>query len=292
MNDINVESFVKVFELHDSVPMAEQFSWIEDLETGRVIQINGLTLSQAKEHLFNASMQDPRARNISLKENGELRGAVGSEKLKSELSSFINDFRSLSNKLIYAAFPNYINDLKVAPTSYRPQTVQTRVQSIRADDRRLHIDSFPTRPNQGERILRVFLNVNPYGIPRKWRIGEPFEAIAKKFIPNIKPYSKWQANLLRSLRITKSLRSEYDHLMLGIHDGMKLSEEYQLTSPQINYEFRPGSIWICFSDQTAHAAMSGQFMLEQTYHLPVSALYNPSLSPLAILQKLTNKPLI
>lgn len=44
----------------------------------------------------------------------------------------------------------------------------------RADDRRLHVDAFPTRPNYGERILRVFANVNPAGVPRAWRVGEPF----------------------------------------------------------------------------------------------------------------------
>ncbi len=33
--------------------------------------------------------------------------------------------------------------------------------------------------------------------------------------------------------------------------------------------FPPGSVWVCFSDQTSHAVMSGQFMLEQTFFLPV-----------------------
>ena len=33
--------------------------------------------------------------------------------------------------------------------------------SWRKDDSRLHVDAFPSRPNRGERILRVFCNVNP-----------------------------------------------------------------------------------------------------------------------------------
>jgi hypothetical protein len=80
--------------------------------------------------------------------------------------------------------------------------------------------------------------------------------------------------------------------MLGIHDGMKMSDEYQSASNQITYNFPPGSVWVCFSDQTAHAVMAGQFMMEQTYHLPVTSLYDPETSPLAILQKLTNKELV
>jgi hypothetical protein len=41
-----------------------------------------------------------------------------------------------------------------------------------------------------------------------------------------------------------------------------------------------------------HAAVSGQHMLEQTIHLPVSALYDPASSPLAMLQKLTRRTLV
>ena len=64
------------------------------------------------------------------------------------------------------------------------------MQSWRADDRRLHVDAFPSRPNYGERILRVFTNVNPDGEPRVWRVGEPFEAVARRFLPRAKPYSR------------------------------------------------------------------------------------------------------
>ena len=45
--------------------------------------------------------------------------------------------------------------------------------------------------NYGERILRVFINVNPNKVPRVWRIGEPFEAIVDRFLANTKPYSDW-----------------------------------------------------------------------------------------------------
>jgi hypothetical protein len=41
-----------------------------------------------------------------------------------------------------------------------------------------------------------------------------------------------------------------------------------------------------------HAAVSGQFMLEQTIRLPVSALYDPARSPLAILERLTGRALV
>ena len=67
--------------------------------------------------------------------------------------------------------------------------------------------------------------------------------------------------------------------------------EYQRGSPQREVHFAPGTTWICFSDQVMHAASGGQFMLEQTTHLPLSALYTPELSPLAILERLTGRAL-
>jgi hypothetical protein len=204
----------------------------------------------------------------------------------------VKRFRTQAQQLIHGLLPHYTPALRLAPTSSRPAQVETRVQSWRADDRRLHVDAFPSRPNYGERILRVFTNVNPDGAPRVWRVGEPFEDIARRFLPRAKPYARWQAKLLQALHVTKSLRSEYDHLMLQLHDGMKSDMAYQENSPQEKAEFPPGSVWVCFSDQTSHAVMAGQYMLEQTLHLAASKQYNPDLSPLAILSRLTGRNLV
>ena len=154
------------------------------------------------------------------------------------------------------------------------------------------MDAFPSRPNRGERILRVFANINPHGQPRVWRIGEPFEDVAGRFLPQARRYSPLQARLLSTLRVTKSLRSEYDHQMLQLHDLMKSDARYQAEAPQETMGFPPGSTWVCFSDQTVHAAMSGQHMVERTFHLPVSCQYNPEASPLAILTRLAGHPLV
>jgi hypothetical protein len=51
-------------------------------------------------------------------------------------------------------------------------------------------------------------------------------------------------------------------------------------------------VWVCFSDQTSHAVMAGQYMLEQTLHLAASKQYNPDSSPLAILSRLTGRTLV
>ena len=72
-------------------------------------------------------------------------------------------------------------------------------------------------------------------------MGEPFEDVVKKFLPRVKPYSAWQAKALELLHVTKSYRSEYDHLMLQLHDGMKGDLDYQKNAPQATMPLGAGS---------------------------------------------------
>jgi hypothetical protein len=94
------------------------------------------------------------------------------------------------------------------------------------------------------------------------------------------------------LGITRGRRSEYDYLMLGLHDGAKLDSQYQAESPQVEFAFPAGTSWMCYTDQTMHAALSGQFALEQTFHLPVAALGHPERSPLKVLERMTRRTLV
>lgn len=269
-------------------------AWIRALEAGKVLYFPHLAfaLTPDERRFLTPDIRDPKIRNISLDAAGHLKGARGNEQDQAQLAAMIQRFRGNARMLIDALLPRYGDALRMAPTSFRPMRVETRAQSWRADDRRLHVDAFPSRPNYGERILRVFANVNPDGLPREWRIGEPFETVARHFLPRTKAYSAWRARLLQVARVTKSLRSEYDHLMLQLHDAMKQDLDYQQDADQLAMPFRAGSVWVCFSDQTSHAVMAGQYMLEQTLHLPVERQYDPASSPLAILTRLVGHALI
>nr|WP_198984445.1 Kdo hydroxylase family protein [Herbaspirillum sp. ASV7] len=269
-------------------------TWIAELEAGKVLYFPHLAfeLLVSERSLLNPAVRDPKARNISLDARGHIKGAAGNTEQQLALAAMIGRFRTQAMLLVHTLLPNYRESLRVAPTSYRPMQVETRSQSWRADDRRMHVDAFPSRPNYGERILRVFANINPDGAPRVWRVGEPFETVARRFLPRAKPYVRWQASLLKALHITKSFRSEYDHLMLQLHDGMKGDMQYQQDAHQVTMPFAAGSVWVCFSDQASHAVMAGQYMLEQTLHLPPEKQYDPASSPLAILTRLVGHPLV
>ncbi|HTH59833.1 MAG TPA: Kdo hydroxylase family protein [Paraburkholderia sp.] len=270
-------------------------SLLNAVEQGKVLYFPNLSFDVAagERALLDPALADPKRKNISLDpDGGALHGVLGDTVTQSAVRALIARYQTSARTLVDGLFPEYDGKLRVAPTSLRLHQVETRQTSWRKDDSRLHVDAFPSRPNYGERILRVFTNVNPNGVPRVWRVGEPFEDMAKRFLPHIKPQMPGSAWLQHLLHITKSPRSEYDHLMLNLHDSMKADLDYQKTSPQETIGFPPGSVWVCFSDHASHAVMSGQFMLEQTFFLPVRSMVHPSSSPLGILERLKGKELV
>ena len=170
--------------------------------------------------------------------------------------------------------------------------VEGRPTSYKKDDTRLHVDAFSSTPNQGRRILRVFSNVNPEGEPRRWEVGEPFEAFAPKFASRSQLPRRSQRLAARTLRVTRGRRTPYDHVMLQLHDRGKADMSYQKARPKTAVAFPPDTTWIVFTDRVLHAALGGQHLLEQTFHLPVEAMRHPERSPLRILEGLYQRPLV
>ncbi|WP_036666492.1 Kdo hydroxylase family protein [Paludibacterium yongneupense] len=268
---------------------------LEELEAGKALYFPEMSfeLSADEVRLLAPHHADPARKNISLAGDGStLHGVVGPDGVAMGVRSMLERFRCQARQLIDGICPAYGKALQVAPASLRLHRVEGRCSSWRKDDSRLHVDAFPSRPLAGKRILRVFSNINPQGEPRVWRIGEAFPRVARRFAPAIRPPLPGSAGLLHLLGVTKSRRTAYDHFMLGLHDAMKGDADYQRACEQETVPFAPGSSWVCFSDQTSHAVMSGQFMLEQTFFLSPSALLHPELSPLSILEALTGRRLL
>ena len=267
-----------------------------ELEEGAVLLLPELAFEVRLDEQVHFSPSIAAAKNVSFDPStGRVSGAavstvpdVGAESLNAMLRRFSDE----AGSLVEALFPAYGGRLQRARASFRPVEIAGRRTTWRHDDTRLHIDSFPATPVQGRRILRVFTNVNPEGRSRSWRIGEPFEQVAERFGERLRMPLPMSGELLRLVGITKSRRSPYDALMLQLHDRMKADREYQANAPQTAIDFPAGSTWIAFTDRVSHAAMAGQYQLEQTFLLPVDAMRKPERSPLRILERIKQRPLV
>jgi 3-deoxy-D-manno-octulosonic acid hydroxylase-like protein len=222
---------------------------------------------------------------------GQVGGTTATGADADALQWLMRRFSDAATALVTGLCPAYSSRLERRRSSFRPAEIAGRKTTWRKDDTRLHVDSFPATPSGGKRILRVFTNVNPEGRARSWRIGDDFEAVASRFAPELHVPPPGTGELLRLLRITKTARSAYDALMLQLHDRMKADEEFQTHTPQTAVDFPAGSTWMAFTDQVSHAAMAGQYQLEQTFLLPVEAMGEPERSPLRVLERLKGRRL-
>lgn len=237
---------------------------------------------------------DPKRKNISFRiDSGRLTG-VASPNDAPIVTALLQRYHRHVMDWLQRLLPHYSGHLSEPVNTLRVHAVDAwqQASSWRQDDRRLHVDAFPSRPVHGQRILRFFTNIHPEGEPRRWRVGEPFPDMAQRLLPRARRYSPTWSRLQQSLRITKSRRSHYDHLMLELHDAMKADASYQQDSPQWTVDFPPGSSWVCYSDQVAHAAVSGQYMLEQTLMVDFAGLKLPQQAPLKVLESLTGTRLV
>jgi hypothetical protein len=272
---------------------AEREHAVSALEQGAVLLFPRMpfTLEGDERRILSPAVAG-KSKNISLDvASGVLRGSGAGEAEQQLLQRVMHRFATSSRALLCNLMPGYEKGLQQGRASFRPAEIANRATSWRKDDTRLHVDSFPSSPVAGKRILRVFSNVNPQGESRTWRIGEPFEKVARHYLPSLPGPVRGVSPLLAMLGITKGRRSDYDHFMLRLHDRMKSDLPYQSQAGQIVFEFEPGSTWIVYTDQVSHAAMKGQYAFEQTFYLPVDCMRDSSRAPLRILERLAGRQL-
>ncbi|HEX3628609.1 MAG TPA: Kdo hydroxylase family protein [Verrucomicrobiae bacterium] len=210
---------------------------------------------------------------------------------KPAIAEMMHRFCGQAKALVENLLPSYKAALTMGRASLRPVEAAGRALAWRKDDTRLHVDSFPTMPLNGKRILRVFSNVNPAGRPRSWRLGESFKQVAARFAPAVRSPAPGSLMLMQLFRVTRGRRSLYDHYMLGMHDAMKADDNYQRTCPQSAFDFPAQSTWAVFTDSVPHAVTAGQHQFEQTFYLDTDGMAHPEKSPLRILEKQLGKNL-
>lgn len=269
------------------------------LESGQVVFLPDFFYSSKEgleQDLLSDTILHSKHKNVSFNFKTQTLGVYNQQHanpdLSNRLTAFMRGYALFARELIETLFPSYSSHLLWGRTSYRPAEIEGRVYSKRKDDTRLHVDSFSASPVYGQRILRVFCNINPSGLPRVWHLGEPFPAVMARFSQRIPNYNYLKALILKGVKTTKTLRSAYDHYQLQLHDRMKRDDQYQQSVEKIRFDFPALSTWVVFTDQVSHAALSGQYLLEQTFYLPVAAMAKPELSPLKQWEAEKKRPLV
>ncbi len=264
------------------------------LESEGVVVVSGraFAVSGAEQALLDPGLLDVGSKNISLdRATGRLSGARKGDARLQALAEMVARFAADADALLEELTPSYTTALQRRRTSFRPGAIADRALSRRKDDRRLHVDAFPANPVQGRRILRVFANIDPSGEARAWDVGEEdFQATATRFARKLTARGR-MAGLKAAVGVTRGRQTVYDQMMLQLHDAAKLDDEFQRTAPKQRMDFAGGSMWIVYTDAVMHAALRGQYALEQTYLLPVEAMRSPALSPLRTLERVTGRRL-
>jgi hypothetical protein len=273
---------------------AEKSRALSSLEHGKVLYFPKLSFvpEESCSPSFSSLLAHQKVKNISYNPvNGIIRGTIAAGRERMRLQTMMEAFSAAATRFVLDLFPSYAGNIQRARASYRPIEIVGREYSRLKDDRLLHIDAFPSTPTQGRRILRLFSNINPSGKPRIWHIGEPFEELAARFLPSLNRPAASIAWLLAAVRVTRGRRSAYDQLMLGLHNRAKRDAAFQESAPREEIAFPAGSSWLGFTDQVVHAAVAGQYALEQTFYLDIGAMAEPASSPLRTLERMTRRRL-
>lgn len=269
---------------------------VQTLEAGGLVLLPDLAFEvrAGETDLIDPGVLAPRSKNVSLDPaTGAISGTSLAGGRLADMQAMTARYADFADTLLARLAPGYAPHLKRRRTSFRPGAVAVRALSPRKDDRRLHVDAFPSSPVGADRILRVFSNVDPQGRDRVWNVGEQgFEAFARDLRPRLRGRRGAVRSLMALTGVTRGRRTAYDQAMLELHDAAKLDAGWQAAAPYRRLAFPSGSSWIVYTDGVLHAALEGQHAFEQTYLLPVAAMTAPERSPLRTLERVLERPLV
>jgi hypothetical protein len=280
-------------------------AYCEMLESGQLLFFRELPyLLPASERQFLLSQEWAELRlhkNISYRPGEDvLKGVAGDAETTERVLNIMRSYSRAVIDFVGNFLSPYAGKWTLDYASFRPFEEERRGLPLHKRNDLLHVDAFPSRPTHGGRILRVFTNLNP-SQPRVWNVTGPFETLARQHaeeagLRQIAEDDSFVSRTVQSwgakLGFTGFGRSPYDMFMLRFHDYLKENAEFQKGAPKVQMEFPPLSTWMVFTDGVAHAAMSGQFAIEQTLLIPPDALVSPEQAPYKILEAIAGCPLV
>jgi hypothetical protein len=297
--------------LQNGRPASDQQAreWCAQLEAGDILFFPKTPIaipSGDLEFLLGQQQTDSSLhKNIAYKPNIDKLSGVDTKTADAQavarLQSIMRQYSRSVTEFLTGFLTPYRANWQLDYASFRPQEEEGRDLALRKRNDLLHTDAFPTRPTYGSRILRFFNNIHP-SRTRDWVVGDPFATVVKQFAPaQIAPHPETAANRLgkslgRAIGLGAAIpsikRSPYDDFMMRFHNFLKENAQFQTNCAKYPWNFPSGSSWMVYTDTVPHAVLAGQYALEQTFLVRPGALVNPESSPLKVLERIAEAPLI
>lgn len=292
----------------DAWPPAQPIDYRPELEAGNIVYFPATRFAlpeESKEFLRKLSFAGGAIhKNIAYRTGADrITGITGDPALSDRLRAIFRDYSGSVIRFISELLPEYARHWRLDYASFRPIEEEGRDLPLNKRNDLIHTDAFPSRPTNGDLILRVFTNISP-SRPRVWVTSEPFRVVAERYARDagldrivsrasspLGSLAHGSTRTLRTLGLPVVPRSAYDRFMLRFHDYLKHNADFQANCTKNRFEFPPGSTWLVFTDVVPHSVQSGQHALEQTFIIARQSLANQENAPVAILEDLLAKRL-
>jgi hypothetical protein len=290
-------------------PAPEPVDYRPELEAGNVLLFPSCPFpfpEEQKEFLRNINFAGGAIhKNVAYRPSSDRVTGVQLDQEKTErLLSILRDFSRNIVRFTSELLPDYAAHWKLDYASFRPLEEENRDLPTNKRNDLIHTDAFPSRPTNGDLIMRVFTNIHPTKT-RNWITTDPFESVAKQYARKAgldtiaagtnSPTGRLlngSARVLHSLGLPVVPRSAYDRFMLHFHEYLKRSTDFQQNSKKYAFNFPPGALWLTFTDVVPHSVLSGQHALEQTFIIARKSMANPDRAPVAILERISGKQML
>ena len=290
-------------------PGSEPIDYRPELEAGNVLffPVTPFPLPEdSQEFLRNLSFAGRAIhKNIAYRPSSDRVTGVEAEAAQLQrLKTVLRDYSRSVVQFAARLLPPYAASWNLDYASFRPLEEQHRDLPLNKRNDLIHTDAFPSRPTNGDLILRVFTNIHPTKT-RNWITTDPFRAVADRYardagLEQIASHAgsaagrflNRSARLLRNVGLPVVPRSAYDRFMLEFHDYLKRNHEFQQSCAKYRFNFPPGATWLTFTDVLPHSVHSGQHALEQTFIIARGSLANAENAPVSILERICGKPLV
>ncbi|MGH9700842.1 MAG: Kdo hydroxylase family protein [Candidatus Acidiferrales bacterium] len=290
---------------HGEQREARAKAYCQLLESGQILffrEMPFLIPAEDREFLLAQQWSELRLhKNVSYRPSEDsLRGVSGDTRTVGRLHSILRNYSDAVVKFLDTFLSPYASRRIVDFASFRPLEEENRDLPLHKRNDLIHVDAFPSRPTRGGRILRVFTNLNP-ARPRVWNTTEGFSALAKKYAEEagLRDIAEDESFLMRAVQTWGGKlgfrgmgRTPYDMFMLRFHDFLKENTGFQSACLKVRMDFPPLATWLVFTDGVAHAVLSGQYAIEQTFLVPPKVLVAPAQAPYRILEEIAGRPLI